>query len=402
MKEPKILKTEKEYNEALKKIEFLMEKDSPDKRDIDELELFGTLVSMYEEEKWPISQPHPVDAILFRIEQLGLTRTDLEKYIGPKSKVSEVLSGKRSLSKQMIINLHAGLGIPLESLIGGKEESDVSIDVSCEDIEWMKFPVKEMIKRRWITFKVKDDTESYHAAMKSFASGLGSDLLTPAMHRSSQSYSKKPDPYALTAWRIRILSLARKEKLEIEFNSSLITASFGRELAKLSYLDKGPLLAREFLNKNGIHLIIEKHLEHTYLDGAAMMLADGTPVIALTLRNNRLDNFWFVLFHELAHIALHLSFDNTRYFLEDLDDVSDASEEKEADRWALDALIDAEIWKASGLTADSKYEDILNFSANLRISPAIPAGRLRRESGNYQIFARLVGNGKVRSLFEND
>lgn len=115
---PKIIKTEKEYNDALTRIEFLMDKESLDEKETNDLELFSYLVSKYEEEKWPISQPTPVDAILFRIEQMGLSRNDLEKYIGNKGRVSEILSGRRSLSKQMIFNLHKGLGIPLESLIG--------------------------------------------------------------------------------------------------------------------------------------------------------------------------------------------------------------------------------------------------------------------------------------------
>ena len=400
---PKIIKTEYEYNQALKRIESFMDKEQLNDKETDELELWSTLISMYEDEKWPISRPDPVTAILFRIEQIGMPRNELEKYIGSKSKVSEVLSGKRNLSKQMILNLHKGLGIPLESLIGGTEESGEVISEYCEEINWMNYPVKEMMKRGWITsVKVKDDSESYGSIMKAFTSGLGQDLLEPVMLRSGRKYKKEPDMYALAAWRIRVLSIAKKEKLESMFEIGRITPSFIRELAKLSYLETGPLLAKEFLNKSGIHLIIEGHLEHTYLDGAAMMLANGSPVVALTLRYDRLDNFWFVLFHELAHIALHLSFDKTKYFLEDLDCASESMEEREADKWATDGLIDPETWKASGLSVYSKPSEVLNFANNLRLNSAIPAGRLRRESGDYKSFTKLVGNGEVRILFDKE
>lgn len=400
MMEAKIIKTEKEYNEALNRIEFLMDKVSLDKRETDELELFGKLVSLYENEKWPVSPPHPVDAIRFRMEQEGLTQNDLVKYIGNKSKVSEILSGKRSLSKQMIVNLHQGLGIPLESLLSGTEDDMKDSGDTITETIWLKFPVKEMIKKGWIsTQKVKDEPGFYKAIIKSFAAGLSDEMLSPVLLRSCKTHNRNPDPYALAAWRIRVISLAKKVKLDSKFDSKLITPTFSRELAKLSYLEQGPLLAREFLNKSGIHLIIETHLSHTYLDGASMVLADGSPLIALTLRYDRLDNFWFVLFHELAHVALHLSYDHSKYFLEDLEHISDDIEEQEADKWAMDALIAEEIWKASGLNPTSSYADIINFAKSLRVSAAIPAGRIRKEAGDYKIFARLVGTGSVRKLF---
>ena len=81
--------------------------------------------------------------------------------------------------------------------------------------------------------------------------------------------------------------------------------SFMREVARLSILDEGPRLAGEFLQKYGIRLVIEPHLPGTFLDGAAMHALDGGPIIALTLRYDRIDNFWFSLMHELAHVARH-------------------------------------------------------------------------------------------------
>ena len=397
MMEPKVIKTERQYNETLKRIEFLMDRESLGKRETDELELLGILASLYENEKWPIKYPTPLDAILFRMDQMGLSRTDMEKYLGGRSKVSEILSGKRSLSKQMIVTLHRELEIPLESLMAEQVVEEILPKAETEP-DWMKFPVKEIIKRGWVqASKVKDEPEAYHLVMKNLALPAGADRIVPAMLRSSNN--KKVDTYALAAWKYRVLGLAKSKKFEVQYQPDLVTSSFTQELAKLSYLDKGPLLAMEFLNKNGIHLIIETHLDHTYLDGASMLLTNGTPLIALTLRYDRLDNFWFVLFHELAHLVLHLSNDASGSFLEDLDIKSEDTEEREADKWAVDALINPEIWKTSGLNIESTYDDIINFARNLRISPSIPAGRLAKETGDFRKFSKLVGNGKVRSLF---
>ena len=118
---PKIIKTEEEYEGTLERIDELMDA-VPDTPEGDELELLVTLVELYEEHAYPIEMPDPVVAIKFRMEQQGLKQKDLVPYFGSRSKVSEVLSGRRSLSLAMIRKLHVGLGIPSEILL---QESEV-------------------------------------------------------------------------------------------------------------------------------------------------------------------------------------------------------------------------------------------------------------------------------------
>ncbi|MBP7738536.1 MAG: transcriptional regulator [Spirochaetes bacterium] len=112
----KPIKNKKDYDGALKKIESLMDakRNSPD---FDELEVLSILVEKYEDEHFPIKSPDPIDSIKFRMEQMGLSQSDLVPVIGSRSKVSEVLSGKRSLSVRMIRALHDTLKIPAEVLI---------------------------------------------------------------------------------------------------------------------------------------------------------------------------------------------------------------------------------------------------------------------------------------------
>ncbi len=112
----KPIRNEQDYQATLLRIEQLMEA-IPNTPEFDELDVLTTLVEAYEEKHYYIDLPHPIDAIKFRMEQLELKQSDLIPYIGSKSKVSEILSGKRALSKQMIRSLHKGLKIPLEVLI---------------------------------------------------------------------------------------------------------------------------------------------------------------------------------------------------------------------------------------------------------------------------------------------
>jgi HTH-type transcriptional regulator / antitoxin HigA len=113
---PKILKTPEEYAAALARVENLMDARPGSAREAD-LELWSMLVERYEQEKFPIDIPDPIEAIKFRMHQEGLRQKDLERYFPGKNRVSEVLNRKRPLSLGMIRSLHRGLGIPAEVLI---------------------------------------------------------------------------------------------------------------------------------------------------------------------------------------------------------------------------------------------------------------------------------------------
>jgi len=112
-----LIKTEADYEKALARIDQLLnaEYGTPE---CDELELLSILVEKYEKEHFPILPPDPIEAIKYKMEQMGLSQKDIASYIGQRSHVSEVLSGKRPLSLKMIVSLNKNLGIPLEILVG--------------------------------------------------------------------------------------------------------------------------------------------------------------------------------------------------------------------------------------------------------------------------------------------
>jgi len=114
--EIKPIRTKKVYEAALKEIDRLFDAASGT-REGDRLEVLATLIEAYEEKHHRISPPNPVDAIRYYMESRGLSRSDMEKYIGSRARVSEVLNRKRALTMEMIRNLHKGLGIPAEVLI---------------------------------------------------------------------------------------------------------------------------------------------------------------------------------------------------------------------------------------------------------------------------------------------
>ena len=112
----KVLKTEKDYYQAIKRFEDIFQAPS-DSKEGDEAELLSILIEKYEDERYPIEAPDPIEAIKFRMEQMEMTNKELAQIIGYKSRVSEIFSRKRKLTLKMIRNLHNKLNIPYESLI---------------------------------------------------------------------------------------------------------------------------------------------------------------------------------------------------------------------------------------------------------------------------------------------
>jgi HTH-type transcriptional regulator/antitoxin HigA len=114
----RIIHSDEEHRAALAELDHLLDlSPAPGSAEADELELLALVIETYEKRRWPIGLPDPIDAIVFVMDQRSLTRRDLEPFLGSRSRVSEVLAGKRPLSLRMIRALHEGLGIPLEVLV---------------------------------------------------------------------------------------------------------------------------------------------------------------------------------------------------------------------------------------------------------------------------------------------
>ena len=237
--------------------------------------------------------------------------------------------------------------------------------------------------------------EEYH----SFMARATSIAPAVAMLRKSRTdrTNAKTDFGALEAWCAAVLLQAEEVKLPKKKNV-VRGLEQARELATLSTRPDWAKCLKNALAEQRIVLIILDHLPGTFLDGAAICRGDGAPVIALTLRHNRLDNFWFTLMHEYAHVACHLSGD-TKVILDDLDVNSSDSIEEQADEFARDALIPSELWKRRS-SPDMTIDDIVSVAKEACVHYAIVAGRWRWENRDYRRFSRLLGREEVKRAFE--
>lgn len=393
----KPIRTEEDYREALSIIDELIDSE-PESIGSRLLDIVSELVYAYEERTIEIPLPSPVGAIKFRMEQLGLSRRDLEPLIGSSGKVSEVLSGKLPLTLKMIRALHRHLGIPVEVLIGGSAArlADDGLAANAD-----RFPIKEMDERGWFAGfgSIQGRTEEAVRWLAGRA-GLSPEHVAAFCRKNDDArHNAKMDAFAFQAWCLQVLAAASEQRLQATFSQDAINDDFLRHVASLSTLENGPAYVREVLATKGVRFVCVPHLKKTYLDGAAMLAADGTPVVALTIRYDRIDNFWHSLLHELIHVRRDLQ-QPGEIISDDLTIPSAGSEiELRADREAAEALVPAACLPQDLDLQNMDEKGLREAAQRANVHPAIVAGRVRHATQNWRKFARIVGQGGVRRHF---
>jgi HTH-type transcriptional regulator/antitoxin HigA len=259
-----------------------------------------------------------------------------------------------------------------------------------------------MVKREWLkpfARVAKDNID----ATKRFFDALKPVPIVQVLYRSSHHVrsARKMDNYALAAWTARVMSVALAHPPKVPYDKTRFDPDFMKALVRLSVFPDGPVLALRYLRDQGISVVIEKHLPNTHLDGSAILMSEEHPVIALTLRYDRLDNFWFSLMHELAHLHLHLGSEVNQFF-DDFDvDYQGDLRENQADVLASQMLIPESEWKSSAASRLKMPAAVELLAKKLAIHPAIVAGRIRYEANDYRILNNLVGHNQVKLLFED-
>lgn len=285
-----------------------------------------------------------------------------------------------------------------------------------DKIDWTAFPIAEMYSRGWlgdVQGSLKNVKENAEEILYDFfieqAKFSGNQL---CLHRKNARSGSKINYPALYAWQARVLIRAQEKRSERaktipipEFRKRDLTGEWINQLVRLSPDANNLKRIEDILADKGIIFVIEPHLQGTFLDGAAMLLARDFPVIAMTLRYDRIDNFWFVLMHELGHVLLHLGKEDVPdVIFDDCDEDSiireDAERENEADQFALESLIPEKNWKTSPARFSLSENSLLRQAKIWNIHPGIIAGRLRKETKNWALFNNLVGRGEVRKQFD--
>lgn len=263
---------------------------------------------------------------------------------------------------------------------------------------------REMVRRRWLQ-PTSEQVGVSGRALALFDFLFGRPSLRPqyAMFRGRRPSSTRDTmaSIATMAWVSRVVDTARASHSHVRYDPSRIDKHFLRRLATFSTREDGPQVATESLREIGVEVLFESGLPGMALDGAALHFADVGPLIALTLRYDRLDNFWFTLLHELGHIVLHLKSPRADVYVDSIEDDSLVVQEAEAeaDAFAKDCLIPRDVWLRSDARRFGTERHVHALAARLGIHPAIVAGRIRHERRDFRTLSAVVGEGNVRALF---
>ena len=345
----------------------------------------------------------PILLIQARIAQ-GLSQRGLGELVGAKEQQIQRYESEQyaSASLKRLLEIAEALKLSITEVAEISPLTKLKSKSSrTASLDWGRFPAHEMYKRSWFkgfqgSFKTLD-MEANELVEEFVTTYIKKPSLV--LYRQHTRLKPKFDQYALLAWECRILDLASSVKITQEYQPNLLTDEWIESIRKLSSLNDGPSKAREKLMEVGIILVVEPHLSGTYLDGAAMLFNGERPVIGMTLRYDRLDNFWFVLFHELCHVKIHLQKGDLDTIFDDLDADEAEGIEKEADTFAYEVLIPMKEWEKALARYTQSKESVRSFASKLGIGPSVVAGRIRKEANNYTILTDLIGQGEVRKFF---
>ncbi|MBR0838674.1 ImmA/IrrE family metallo-endopeptidase [Bradyrhizobium liaoningense] len=349
-------------------------------------------------ERWR-SEPGVV-LIIARIAR-GLSQAELANRLAMREQQIQRYESERyrSISLQNFKRVAAVLGVDLQAIVVSEQTKPLLSAFGIPhqpDVpdEQLKVIIEHAKKSNW--FSVPADSAEQRRVVLDYIGESHTKFGSPGLLRTGLKSLDLKDDALLAAWRARVIQRADVVGTEMQATFDHLDISWLADLVRLSGLADGPKQALRLAQEKGIIVIIEPQLKGLRLDGAAF-LSGGTPVIGLTLRNDRLDNFWYTLFHELAHVYLHyLTGLAAGFFDEELEDEKTDDLELEADQFASSALIPPEAWRLSPARISRSAGPIEGFANQLGIHPAIVFGRIRRERHNYSIFSDRVGFGVVK------
>lgn len=331
----------------------------------------------------------------------GMSQKDLADFLGMKEQQIQRYEAERyrSASLDRLIQVADALGVEIHKraeLVGDKNLASV------DPLASQAFPIAEMYKRGYF-----EDFSGTMAEARKAAGELVSTLLRPiqlnyasaTFHRKSVRASGQVHEAAIAAWEARVRRLAERNPPKVEFDRDRIDRVWLDGLVRLSLDDQGPTKAVDYLRSAGIALVVERHLPGTLLDGAALCSLACHGVVALTLRHDRLDNFWFTLAHEIAHLKFHVGRDEFAVIFDDIDAPAGSAQEEEADLFAQETLLPSEQWAVSVSRYTRNEKAVMIDAQRFGVGTAIIAGRIRREAQDYTLLRNLVGAGAVRRQF---
>jgi len=349
----------------------------------------------------------PGDVLKEELDRRGWTQVELSEILDrPPRLISEIVSGKRAITPETAKGLAAAFSTTPEFWMNletsyrlSKASFDASNVVARRARLYGKFPVKEMLRRKWVA-----DSDKLDVLEKNFCTFFSISSLdeVPSFQHAAKKTEYKEESLLQLAWLNRAEQVAKTVRVS-QFSVSKLKKAIEELRGCLAGVDSVKRVPA-ILAKAGVRLVVVEYLPGAKLDGACFWLDNGTfPVIALSLRLDRLDNFWHTLFHEIDHIVNGEGKDWP--IVDVIENVRSAAnnmipkEERRANIAAANYCIPSKTldeWLARTSRASSR-KNIVSFAKQLKIHPALVVGQLQHRGIIPYSFHRVLLE-KVRSL----
>jgi HTH-type transcriptional regulator/antitoxin HigA len=310
------------------------------------------------------------------LEARGWTQKDLAAILDrPEQTVSEIVRGRKQVTPETALELAKAMGTSADLWLNLEAKYRLTLsrmEPSDDAIErrsrvYAKAPVRELIRRSWI--RDLEDAHELEKEVDKFLSFWNPETQALAARRTR---TREVDDAAVRAWLCRVKSIAKKQKAKA-FDADRVEQMID-DVLNLAMLTEDVAKVPNVLLDHGVRFVIVPHLTGTRIDGA-LLVDDSKPIIALSLRYDRIDNFWFTLMHELSHLALR--HEGSR--VDDLDADPIDHEEIAADRHAQELLVPDEVLNRFVDTAGEYLSKtkVIEFAVGIRRTPGIVVGRLQ-------------------------
>lgn len=336
------------------------------------------------------------------LEARGWTQVDLARVLGrPEQTVSQIIRGKKQITPETALALSDALGTSAELWLNLEARYRLGVArrqgpdnaVGRRSRLYSTLPVRDLVRRGWI--EETGDIDELESRVERFLQVSALDEVPDMAVAARRTATKAPDPRGLLAWIRRVQQLASGQSVG-EFQPQRLRDRLP-ELLRLSVDPPAITRVPAALRDVGVRFVLVPHLPETYLDGAVLP-DDGSPVVALSARHDRLDSFWFTLTHELAHLVCG----HAGMRVEDLDaEAGGDADESEADRLAAEWLVpEVELKRfVRKVKPDFSEEAIWSFAVGLERHPAIVVGRLQHDKHVSQAYLRR-SIPKIRGMLE--
>jgi HTH-type transcriptional regulator/antitoxin HigA len=329
------------------------------------------------------------------LEARGWIQRDLAFVLGvPEQAVNLILAGKRSITPEMALALGDAFDVNPELFINLQKTYDMARarrpdpGVARKGKLQSVYPIREMIKRVWLE---DSDAAMLEAQLMRFLGVSHVDeLVNPASAFKKTNHAEAATPTQLV-WLYRVRQIARE----------MIVPTYSRDKleAALTHIRRYMIDPEEIrhvprtLAEAGVRLVIVEALPGSKIDGACTWLDSDSPVIGLSLRLDRIDNYWFVLRHEIEHVLqLHGMGNNDIIDVDMDDDTGISAEERIANEAAENFCVPIDMM-ASFIRRKSPFfseRDLLGLAQRAQVHPGIVAGQLRKKTERWNLFSKYL------------